>query len=183
LERQIGHRQMAKLLVGIWFSLTVSAFVIGLVFPVGGLAGLGLIEFLILLLWIAEYPNRSFFFGIPAWIVGLILVAVQVLELIEARAWASLVVLVVGSLLVAVIAKRQGLLTDYQWLPGGRPRPRAPKVPTVSKSEARASARAQADRARLDDLLDKINDGGLHSLSDAERAELLALRGRLRGDR
>ena len=36
-------------------------------------------------------------------------------------------------------------------------------------------------RERLDELLDKINQTGLHGLSDGERRELMKLRERLRG--
>ena len=64
LENQIGRRRMASLLVGIWASLTVGALVAGLLLPgTVGLAGIGLIEFLVLLIWVAENPNRPLFFG------------------------------------------------------------------------------------------------------------------------
>lgn len=42
------------------------------------LMGLSMIQLLIILLFIMEQPNRPFFFGIPAWIIGAILVGLQV---------------------------------------------------------------------------------------------------------
>jgi hypothetical protein len=38
-----------------------------------------------------------------------------------------------------------------------------------------------SDRDRLDQLLDLINEQGIHSLSDTQRRELMRLRDRLRG--
>jgi membrane associated rhomboid family serine protease len=65
LERLIGHVRMVWLLLGMWASLTAAYTVVALlVGGGGGLAGLGTIEFLLLLLWIAEYPRRPFFFGL-----------------------------------------------------------------------------------------------------------------------
>ena len=45
----------------------------------GLLARLDLIQLMVLLTWIAEYPTRRFFFGIPAWVLGLVIVLVSVL--------------------------------------------------------------------------------------------------------
>ena len=57
------------------------------------LAGIGLIEFMVLLVWIAEYPRRPLFFGIQAWVFGAILLALQVLQLLAARGWANICLL------------------------------------------------------------------------------------------
>ena len=71
LESQIGKRQMALLFVAIWASLTFTTTVVGL-FVGGGIAGMRMIEFCLLLLWIAEWPTRRFFFNIPAWVIGIV---------------------------------------------------------------------------------------------------------------
>lgn len=183
LERQIGRTRMLRLYIGLGLVLTVTTMLAGLILP-AALSGLGTLEFLVLLLWVAEYPRRPLFFSIPAWIVGAVLLGLQALLLLAARNWGMLVALALSLFLAALVAKREGLLTDYAWIPGGarRPRARAPKATPEQRAQARASARSAADRARLDVLLDKINETGLHSLTDAERAELVTLRNRLRGD-
>ena len=66
LENQVGRRPMMSLYVALWAILTVVAFVVGLAMGGGAMAGLDSIQFIVLLLWIAEYPRRPFFFGIPA---------------------------------------------------------------------------------------------------------------------
>ncbi len=181
LENTIGRSRMLGLLVGTWASLTAASALVGVLLRGGtGLAGIGLIQFAVLLLWIAEYPRRPFFFGIPAWVIGLVLVGVQVASLLTARAGASLLSLLFGFALIAVAARRAGLLGEYGWIPGGR-RPARVRAPKVPRAQARAERRTMSDRERLDALLDRINEDGLNGLTEAERRELLRLRDRLRG--
>ena len=189
LERQIGRRRMIWLLVGIWAALTAATLVVGLLLPgLVGLAGINLVEFAILLLWIAEYPQRRFFLGIPAWVVGLVLVGVQVLTALASRDVGNLLSLLVSLVFVAIAARAAGLLAEYRWIPGGRTtRRRAAGRPTTRRSTPRSSRREErdqqrrrTDRERLDDLLDLINEKGIGGLSEAQRRELLQLRERLK---
>lgn len=186
LERTIGRTKMAWLLVGIWGSLTAAATVVGLLLAGGwGLAGISIVQFAVLLVWIAEYPDRRFLFNIPAWVFGLVLVALQVLQALAARDLGGLLSLFLGLALIAIVARRVGLLAHFPWIPGAAgsrrpPRQRVRREPRVSRTQARHDARTMTDRERLDALLDQINERGLNSLTDAERKELLRLRDRLR---
>lgn len=184
LEGQIGRRRMAWFLAGIWLALTLAAGVVGLLAPSAvALAGVGLIEFAVLLVWVADNPRRPLFFGIPAWVFGAVLLGIEVLTLMAARGWGTLLSLLLGLLGAALVAKRQGLLADVALVPGKQRAPRPARRGHSARAEQRQSAKHAADRARLDDLLDRINETGLHSLTDAERKELVDLRNRLRGDR
>ncbi len=183
IERLIGHTRMVWLLLGMWASLTAAYTVVALILGGGGgLAGLGTIEFLLLLLWIAEYPGRPFFFNIPAWVVGAVLVGVQILGLLAARDLSGLLSLLFSFVLVAIVARAVGLLGEYEWIPGRlvRGRPVTARAPRMSRSSTRQASRYASDRERLDALLDQINAGGLNSLSDSQRRELMRLRDRLR---
>ena len=182
LEQQVGRRQMVWLLVGMWAALTAASTIAGLLFSDDWLAGIGLIQFLVLLLWIAEYPSRPFFFGIPAWVVGAVLVGVQVLGMMAYRQAGALLSLVLGLVLTAIVARSIGLLTAYPWIPGGRPtgRPTTSRAPRVSRADLRAQRERMSDREQLDAILDQINDRGLDSLSAAQKRELKRLRDRLR---
>ena len=197
LENQVGRRPMMSLYVALWAILTVVAFVVGLAMGGGAMAGLDSIQFIVLLLWIAEYPRRPFFFGIPAWIVGAVLVALQVLSYIAIRDLAGLASLVVTFFVAAVVARRFGLLSDLSWLPGRRgsaprirqgggvraPQAAAPRTPRAARAEQKAAARQASDHERMDALLEKISEQGIHSLTPAERKELEALRERRRKGR
>ncbi|MDO5534002.1 MAG: hypothetical protein Q4F65_05060 [Propionibacteriaceae bacterium] len=191
LESQIGRRPMASLYVGLWATLTVVNFLVGLLLGGGALAGLDAIQFIILLLWIAENPRRPFFFGIPAWVVGAVLVAIQVLGYIANRSLAGLASLIITAFVAALLARRFGLLSDLSWLPGGRPRAKAASghrrpsaaprpAARVSRSQQKAAQRQASDAERMDALLEKISAQGIHSLTPGERKELEALRERRR---
>lgn len=196
LERHTGPARMAWLLIGIWASLTVAATLAALILGGGGmLAGIGLIQGLLLLLWIAEYPQRPIFFGIRAWVIGAILLGLQVFTRVAAGDWVGLMSLAFSLVLVAVVARRVGLLDDYPWIPGRRRTASAPRasrrksrrrsgtVSTIrpSRAQERKAQRTASDRERLDELLDEISARGIDNLTDAERKELLQLRERLRG--
>ena len=182
LERLIGRTRMAWLLLGMWASLTAAYTIVALIAGGSGLGGLDFIEFLLLLLWIAEYPSRPFFFSIPAWVVGAILVAVRIFGLLAARDLSGLLSLLFSFVLVAIVARAVGLLGEYAWIPGrvSPGRPVAARGPRTTRASARQASRHASDRDRLDGLLDQINDKGIGSLSEAQRRELLKLRERLR---
>lgn len=187
IEAQIGRRRMASFLVGMWGALTLAYTLAALVTgdPIG-LAGIGLVQFLLLMVWIADNPRRPFFFGIPAWVIGAVLVGLQVLTLTAMRAWASLLALVLAFVFVAIMARRTGLLQDFSWIPGQRNQRRQRRPAPVRQPDA-PSAREQrqriSDAERLDELLDKIGSEGIHSLTLAERKELDKLRERRRQGR
>ena len=186
LEAQLGRKKMAWLFVGIWGSMTLAFTLVGFIAP-GMLFGLGMVELAVLLLWIAEGPNRQFFFGIPAWAFGIFIVAMQVLSYLAARAWGGLLAMLLSMVLVAIAARSVGLLSLYPWIPGGplasrptRQRPAAPRPSHPTKGHSRHPERRVSDEARIDQLLDKINEGGFQSLTKAERNELEKLRLRRR---
>jgi len=184
LERLVGRVRMLWLLVGTWASLTAASVAVSILPGLSGtvLAGLGLIQFAVLLLWIAEYPDRPFFFGIPAWVFGVAFVALQALSMVAGRDFGGLLSLILSLMFVAVMARRFGLLGAYDWIPG-KPsvaRVAAPRVQRMTRDEARQEERRRSDREQLDALLDQINDQGIQSLTDAQRRELMKLRDRLR---
>lgn len=178
LENDIGRNAMAWLYVGIWGSLTLTTSVVR-VFGPTAIAGMQLVEFAVLLLWIAQYPTMRFLFNIPAWAFGAFILGLNVLSLLAARAMTSLLVMLLSLALVAVFARSRGLLSQYAWIPGAR-RSSSPK-PRQSKSAQRQQQRQRSAAERIDELLDKINAEGIHSLTKKERAELDKLRQQRRG--
>ncbi|WP_394276486.1 hypothetical protein [Luteococcus sp.] len=177
LESQLGKVRMAQLLVGIWAALTLSSTVVGLALGGTLLAGIGLVQFVVLLLWIAENPNRPFFFNIPAWIIGAVLVGIQALAMLAGRAIGSLLSMALAFMLVAVLARWLGLLGHVEQIPGRRKT--HPSRPTREQRQARKQhQQREQDSARLDQLLDQISEKGMDSLTPAQRRELMKLRNR-----
>ncbi len=73
--------------------------------------------FAIMLLYIAEHPNRPFFFGIPAWVIGAVIVALEVLNDLAYRQWTQLLTVILASYAIALVAKKVGLLSAYDQVP------------------------------------------------------------------
>ena len=179
LEEQVGRVRFA------WYLFTI------IVIRVDGLA-LDLprpestVQLVVLLTFIAEYPNVRFFFGIPAWVLGAVYVAAEFLQLLGDRAGRNLIFFVV-SLLTAVFAGRAfGMLEAYPWIPKisfphrGR-KPKRSRRPAVVAGPWAGSNTYSHDQTELDDLLDKISATGMNSLSKAEKERLNELSKRLRG--
>ncbi|MEY2417020.1 MAG: hypothetical protein QOH53_2354, partial [Ilumatobacteraceae bacterium] len=93
LEDQVGRTRIA------WF-LAMIIVIPGLVGTALALpqAGVHTVQLVVLLTYIAEYPNVRFFFGIPAWVLGAVYVAAEVLQLSGDRAGRRLLFFVVSLL-------------------------------------------------------------------------------------
>ncbi len=188
LERDLGRRHMALFVGGLTLMQSVLAIAAGYLLrsasapALAGLSGLGM---LLVLVYIAEHPSRPFFFNIPAWIVGAVIVGIQILSGIFTRSWVELLVLLTSLLGAAVLARSLGLLTAYDavgWirLSGGRPSPRG-GTGNVRYGPWEGSSVPQHETDELDSLLDKIAANGLGSLTERERRRLDDLRKRRRG--
>lgn len=177
LEAQIGRRSMGYLYLGMWASLTVLSLVLHLISGSGQMAGLGLVQFMVLLLWIAEYPQRPLFFGIRAWVIGAVLLGLQLVLMLAGARYLDMLTLLGSLLFTAILARRYGLLSDLHFLPGRRRTP-TPSAPRPSRGERRETQRKASDAERIDELLEKISTEGIHSLTPAERRELEKLRQR-----
>ena len=181
LEEQVGRTRIA------WF-LAMIIVIPGLVGTALDLpqAGVHTVQLVVLLTYIAEYPNVRFFFGIPAWVLGAVYVAAEVLQLSGDRAGRRLLFFVVSLLVGAVAARGVGMLEGIPWIPkiGIPHRRRTPKQsrrPAVVAGPWAGSNTISAAQSELDELLDKISATGMNSLSKSEKERLNELSKRLRG--
>lgn len=198
LEARVGRVRMATLL-GVVIIVTG---LIGTGLNVGT-AGIDAVEFVIILIFIAEHPKQPFFFGIPGWVLGVVFVALQVLSLIQYRRERELILFLSTLVIGALMGRAVGLLNAYDFIPriplpaslsGQRRKPvtrqssgspvrnHRGKVldgpwspPTANPSDQRI-----ADQGELDALLDKISATGLDSLTGAEKKRLNELSKKLR---
>ena len=191
LERLVGRSKFAILLV--LLSVIPGVFGVLLDIPIGGVRS---VEIAVFCLFVAEYPNVRFFFGIPAWVLGAVFVGIEVLQLIGLRQNERIALLFVSLLTAALAGRAFGLLSEFPWIPrlagggssnrGGSAAKRA-KRGKVAGNKGRDFDRVVAgpwtgpspdDHAEMDRLLDKMNSVGL---SDAERRRLTELGRKLRG--
>ena len=186
IERQLGRKRMAWFLGLVTVALGLLWVALVELTPVsngiggGGfaLSTLNQLELMVLLVFIAEYPGRRFFFNIPGWVIGVVIIAISVLGYLGNRNYLLLLNFVLGLALTAVIARSMGLMAELTWVPNLAIK-RKPK-----KAEARSAFRrsdqgtvvtgpwnppptppVSRDQAELDALLDKISATG-HGLPD-----------------
>jgi uncharacterized protein DUF6576 len=197
IESLLGKKKMAWFLALITVGLGLLwVAVVELSTSYGQLFTLNQIELMVLLVFIAEYPHRRFFFNIPGWVIGVIIVGISVLSYVGSREWLLLLNFGLGLALTALIARSMGLMSEWEHVPRiSFRRSRAPKRPKSPKRPKRASGGptvvqgpwqptptppVSRDQAALDALLDKISASGMDSLTDGEREQLMILRDRLR---
>jgi hypothetical protein len=79
--------------------------------------GIRPIELCVFLLFVAEYPFARFFFGIPGWVIGAVILGIEILQLLGNRDEKGIVFLFVTLVVAAVTARSMGLLGNYPWVP------------------------------------------------------------------
>lgn len=207
LEGLLGRNRFATFLV----ILTVLPAVIATVadFDLFQSGGISYVELGVFLTFIVEYPQVRFFFGIPGWVIGAVIIGIQILQLLGLREIDSVLFLVIIIATAAMTARAMGLATSLPWIPklplpggaggSGGGSSRSPKRSNRRSKQSRRSSGgstvvdgpwqgassapspdAAAAQAELDVLLDKISAGGLESLSSDEKRRLNELSKRLR---
>lgn len=192
LERELGKGRFGWLLLAVTVGQSLIAVLLSLGFRTDQpyLAGIGTMALIVVLIFIAENPRMPFFFGIPAWVFGVVMVVIPLLQYIGARYWLGLLLLALSLVVSAICAKFAGLLSQYTFIPGrmitGSPRVRTPKSsrrsgrtpqgPTVVQGPWSTYEPPAREDAEMDALLDKIMASGLDSLTPKERKRLEELR-------
>jgi membrane associated rhomboid family serine protease len=181
LEEQVGRIKFAWFL----FAIIVIPGLVGTALDLPQ-AGVHTVQLVVLLTFIAEYPNVRFFFGIPAWVLGAVYVGAEMLQLMGDRDGRRLVFFIVSLLVGAFAARAVGMLENFPWIPKismphRRRQPKQSRRPAVVAGPWAGSSTVSAAQSELDELLDKISATGINSLSKAEKERLNELSKRLRG--
>ena len=196
LERELGKGRFGWMLLGITVAGSLLAVLLALGFRVDEpiLGGLGTMSMIVVLIFIAENPRMPFFFGIPAWVLGLVIVVLPLLSYVGARYWIGLLHFVLSIVVAAIIAKMSGLLSRYAFVPGSMITPKQRTLGQQRKPRRRSEPRPTSGRGtvvrgpwvghepparedeEMDALLDKIMAHGLDSLTGRERKRLEELR-------
>ncbi len=194
IEEMVGRARFTRLAVILIVFPAIVVTVLGI--SRGGAVGIGLLGTAMLCIFAADQPNAPFFFGIPAWVIAVIFVALDVLQYVGNRWWGVLVQLLLTCALALVVMRQFGELREtMSFIPqvfgdskssgsrGGRS-----AKPAKRKKQSRDFDRVvtqgpwngptPGDQAEMDRLLDKMNSVGL---SDVERKRLSELGKRLRG--
>jgi membrane associated rhomboid family serine protease len=198
VEEMIGKPRYVRLAVLLIVLPPLLVTLVGL--SNGGAGGISLLGTAMLVIFAADQPNAPFFFGIPAWVIAVVFVVIDVLQYLTPqngiRLWANVAQLLLTCALALVVMRQFGELREtMSFIPqvfgdtkssgsrGGRS-----AKPAKRKKQSRDFDRVvtqgpwngptAGDQAEMDRLLDKMNSVGL---SDVERKRLSELGKRLRG--
>ena len=117
IERLLGRNRFAILLL----LITVVPGIVGALIKLPEF-GIRPIELAVFLLFVAEYPYVRFFFGIPAWAVGAVILGIEILQLLGSRDYGidsekRILFLFVTLAVTALTARTMGLLSNLPWVP------------------------------------------------------------------
>ena len=102
--------------------------------------GIRPVELCVFLLFVAEYPFVRFFFGIPGWVIGAVILGIEILQLLGDRNEKGIVFLFVALAVAAITARTMGLLGNYPWVP-------AVPIGALGRSRAAPSDRSPSSPA------------------------------------
>ena len=160
--------------------------------------GIRTLEIAIFVVFVMENPKMPFFFGLPAWILAVVIVGIDILQLLGDRQSEVLVVYLACIITAVLTARSFGMLTDYPWMPQlkrrgrGGPKKRRPARSTSGASSGAREVVAQGpwptapiykpmqDQAEVDSILDKIALVGMDGLTADEKKRLNDASKRLR---
>jgi hypothetical protein len=141
LEHLLGRVKLAVLIGGLAVVPGVIGGLLNLAPDVQPIFGFRGIELCIFVLFVAEYPFARFFFGIPAWVLGVAIVGIEFIQIIGDRDFYPyperlLLFRVISFVVAGLLARSLGLLRNLPWIPviplgplSGTPRQRKPKRP------------------------------------------------------
>ena len=202
VEGFVGRNRYLGLVIAV--TIVPAAFVTLLPtssFPTSPEVGLSLLASVMFVIFAVQYPSQPFFFGIPAWVLALVFVGIDVLRYTGDRLWGTLLLMLTAIGLGVVIVRQWGFAERLEFIPrfgSGRPSgQRRSKPARASRSRGSSADKvvegpwanparppsgpdAVAAQHELDQLLDKISAGGLDSLSADEKRRLNELSKRLR---
>lgn len=188
IERSLGRVRFAWFLAVLTVAPSLFLTITDLVSSIEGSAsGLDILELGVLVAFVAYLPGVKFFFGIPGWVLVVVILALQVLDLAGLRAWYALLFLAVVVVTALLEIKAVGLAEDVAWIPkiplpasmGGDPyRSQAnPRQKKSKKTKLKAVPTSnpledQLQQIEIDDILDQVAENGLDSLSKLQRKKL-----------
>jgi hypothetical protein len=112
IEGLLGRNRFAWFLVILTVVPAIVAAIVGL-----NVSGLRYLELALILVFIAEFPQARFFFNIPGWVLGAVIVGLEVLQLVGTRNDEGLIFVLMLLVTAAIAARSFGLAATLHWIP------------------------------------------------------------------
>jgi len=193
IEAQLGRVRYLWLLL----LITLIPAAIGTFLDTGAF-GIRWLEIPIFVIFVCENPKAPFFFGIPAWVLAVVIVGIDILQLIGDRLSEQLLMYVTAIVVGVWTARSMGMINEFEWLPRlklpgrGKRRKRIEPTPTFTRGNSGRNVvvdgpwpttpmyRPMDDQAEVDQILDKIALVGMDGLTADEKRRLNEASKRLR---
>ena len=175
LEQRYGSREfavfyLASVLIGGLAFSAVETLSGGANSVIGASAG----SVAVTILYAFNYPHRTilfmFFLPMPMWVLGCFIVAQDLLRAVGSDSQVAFAAHLGGAAFAFAYYRRRWRLSDR--LPHGFKLPSFKRRPNLRVYQDDEPAGPQKAALRVDELLKKVHQGGLDSLSNAERKEL-----------
>ncbi len=202
LEASLGGKERMATYLGI---MILIPSVLALILDLSGISGTP-ISFLALIpipaslvssalfySYVAHIPNAQFFFGIPGWVIGAVFFVIRLLQVIQSRNLALIILTVLALVVTLLTAKAFGLAEEITWIPdlrGGRAQ--QPQAAAGRAKKIRRPRRGRKggpdltvvpgppvntgvddfDEMGIDEILDQVNAFGMESLSGDQKRRL-----------
>ena len=118
VEDMVGRNRYLGLIVAV---TTIPAVFVTLLptssFPTSFEVGLGLLASVMFVIFAVQHPSQPFFFGIPAWVLALVFVGIDVLRLTGDRLWGTLLLMLTAIVLGVVIVRQWGFAENLDFIP------------------------------------------------------------------
>lgn len=104
------------------------------------LFGIELVQLGVFLVFVSENPFARFFFGIPGWVIGAVIVGIQFLQYLGTRNEDLILVLLATIATAGITARTMGLAQSLPWIPAlpiGQNRPARPRRSKPSRRAPR----------------------------------------------
>lgn len=151
VEMLLGRDRFAVFLL----TVIVASGVFGTLIDIPAFYGYGprTVQLCVFLVYVAEYPFARFLFGIPGWVFGVVIVAIEVIQLLGWRQVEMLFFRLFSIALALLLARGMGLLQDLPWIPNlapsalrdGRRRRPAASAPRAPQSHRPSRFRGVGD--------------------------------------
>lgn len=112
VERILGRSKFAAFLAVV----TIGTALFGVLVDIGDY-GPRTLELCVFIVYVAENPFARFMFGIPGWVLGLVIVGIEAVQLLGTGNNAGLLFRLFSIALALLVAKGMGMLGDIEWIP------------------------------------------------------------------
>lgn len=192
MEALMGRRHYLAFIIALTVVPALAVTFFDAVSPgfVGGFGGIDMVQFGVIIAFVAQYPTARFFFGIPAPVMIGVFIGLRYLAVLGERDWFDFVLVTASIVTAGVVFRSLGYANEVPWIP------KVPLPASMTGQQASAPRPQQQQRRRrsrgrgnlsavptpppvdplmdmeIDALLDQVAEQGLDSLTKDQRKRL-----------